>query len=239
LALFNGCLTDLSVDATPNGLMVNYRTIPPRFLFRSVASTAFLSALLFRLNVKDLVVSAAPTAALYFTSGSRFRFRSVPMTASLIAIRPGHRDDVHAGGCVNAAPSLVDHAIALGCFLGIVALAAHSPAFLFGRLERGSNNGSFNTAPTRLAMRSGFLFGSVTSKLSFFGVRLGNPNGFSVYANPAVSRYAIVFLRFFWRAKTPTTSPLAILLSHLNELFACGSLDATPTQLAIRVRFLL
>jgi hypothetical protein len=318
-------LDNFSVDAAPPISSSGSWTIPPRFLFGAKALTARLTAFVWLLYVKDLVVRAAPTAAFCFTSRSRFLFGSVPMTASLIAIRLGHRDDVHAGGCVNAAPTQTSVAASFArSVFGTVALTAPLLAVLFGRLEGGRFERSFDAAPTLLVTSgSRFGFGSVpmtaslvairpghrddvhaggcvnaaptqtsvaasfarsvfgtvtlavapfavflgdinhftsvasrhaapahstmrrclfcwavTLQLSFFGVRLGNPNGFSVYANPAVSSYAIVFPRFFLWAKTPTTSPLAILFSHLNELFACGSLDATPTQLAIRVRFL-
>jgi len=111
LALFNGCLTDLPVFAAPNWMMVNDRTIPPRF-----------------------------------------GFGWVPMTAALVAIRPGHRDDAHAVGSINAAPTQTSATISRGCFLRIVTFAAPPLAFLFGRLEGWRNDRSLDAAPTQLAV---------------------------------------------------------------------------------------
>jgi hypothetical protein len=150
LALFNGCLTDLSVDAAPNRVVVNYLTIPPRFLFGAKALTASLSALLFCLDVKDLVMRAAPTAAFCFTSGSRFGFGSVPMTASLIAIRPGHRDDAHAGGCVDTAPTAAAAAAAASfarIVFGTVTLAVAPLAVFFGDVNYFASVASRHAAP--------------------------------------------------------------------------------------------
>jgi hypothetical protein len=193
LALFNGCLTDLSVFAAPNGLMV--RTIPPRLLFgrvtpeftrlcirraqldnisvdadptkrRSATSFGFLLRIValttLRLAIRlgrlegerfESCFDAAPT--LLVAGGSRVGFGSVPMTTPLVAIRLRHRDDTHAGGCVNAAPThrrLV--ATIIGCFFGIVALTMLRLAIRLGRMNDDPlpGFGIVEAAPTLLAI---------------------------------------------------------------------------------------
>jgi hypothetical protein len=240
LTLFNRCLADLSIDAAPYGAMVNYRTIPARFLFASV--TLELSLVGFRLgNPNRFSVDADPALLVdHTTITARILFGSVPMAASCIAIRPVHRDDIHAGGCVNAAPTGIFRAPALSLFLGIITLTSPLLAIRRADLNDRLAGGSLDAAPTRFAMRSGLSFRRVTFKTSLLGFQLRNPNRFSVYADPALSRYTIVPSCFFRRTVTLTASGPALRLGSLNELFAFASLQAAPTRLAfslMRERF--
>jgi hypothetical protein len=76
------------------------------------------------------------------------------MTAAFIAIRSGHRDDTHAGGCVNAAPPLRWAATLIGFLFRSVALAMLCFAIRLGRINDGHlpDFSIVEAAPTLLAI---------------------------------------------------------------------------------------
>jgi hypothetical protein len=183
LRLCLGDLDDFSINAAPPISSSASWTIPARFLFRRV--TLKLSLASFRLgNPNGFSVYADPARLLDYTAtAARLLFGSVPLTASFIAIRPGHRDDAHAGGCINAAPTQTSVAAAASFARFVFRTVALTFPFLAIRrvgLDDDLAFGSLDAAPTRPAMRSRFLFGRVTLKLSLSGFRLGNPNRLAV-----------------------------------------------------------
>jgi hypothetical protein len=92
------------------------------------------------------------------------------LAAPLLAIRLGHLDDVHAGGCVNAAPAAINHrTMPSRFFLGSVTLRASCPDIRFGEL----NNFSINAGPAKsAAVRGGFFSGAITLIASYSGLGL-------------------------------------------------------------------
>ena len=221
LALFNGCLTDLSVDAAPNGVMVDYRTIPSRFLFGAVALSIIPPALL-RGGLADLSVDAAPTFR-QLTMLTSFLFGSVPLTALLLAIRLALLDDTHAGGCVNAAPADIDTMAARFLF-GSVTL---KPSFSGFRLWN-PNDFSVNADPARFrALPQRFFSGRVAFSAAHARVvHRRELHDLSVNAIPTGLLLA-VSQRFFARPITPAASSLALRFRQMEEL----TLDAAPAPL--------
>jgi hypothetical protein len=228
-------LGDSSINANPASFPA---TTPSRFLLGAKALTASLSALLFRLNVKDLVVRAAPTAAFCFTSGSRFGFGSVPMTASLVAIRPGHRDDIQAGGCVNAAPTHVA-TISVRFFSGTVASTTLRLAIRRGHMNNAhlADFSIVDAAPTItfLAISARFGFRRVALTTPFLAIRLCGLDDdlLTVWSNNAAPTLLVTSRARFGFGSVPMTAALvAIRPGHRNGVHAGGCIDAAPTHIA-------
>jgi hypothetical protein len=187
-----GRLHDLSIDAAPDFSSSSSWTIPARFFFGAVTSSAFHSGL--RLwDLDNFAVNAAPPGrdfgatplslvlgtktlelarlcircahlhsvsvdadpALVVTATvARILFGSVPLTASLIAIRLAHRDDVHPGGRVNAAPAVWRGAASFArSVFGTVTLAVAPLAVFFGDVDHFVSVASGHAAPAHPTMR--------------------------------------------------------------------------------------
>jgi hypothetical protein len=189
-----GRLHDLSIDAAPDFWTSSSSwTIPARFFFGAVTSSAFHSGL--RLwDLDNFAVNAAPPGrdfgatplslvlgtktlelarlcircahlhsvsvdadpALVDTATvARILFGSVPLTASLIAIRLAHRDDVHAGGRINAAPTAAAAAAAsfARSVFGTVTLAVVPLAFFLRNINHFLSVASGHATPAHPTMR--------------------------------------------------------------------------------------
>jgi len=196
-----GDLDNFSVNAAPPS---GTAFASPLRIFLGTVALEFARLRIGNTHLLNVPVDADPAkrrrSSAALTSVGGFFFRLEPFAAVLLAIRFGLLDNAHAGGCVNAAPPRALAAAAASfarCFLCIVALATRLPALLFRRLEWRSNEGSLNTAPTRLAVRGRRCLRGIALKISGLRIRLGHLHRFAIEADPARLAIFLMSDRFF------------------------------------------